>query len=433
MKELIVILGGGESGVGAALLGKREGYEVFVSDFGIIKDNYKKILINNNIPFEEEGHKIESFNRAFLVIKSPGVPGEAPILRYLIRHQIPFISEIEFANRFYDGTIIAITGSNGKTTTSGLIFHLLNEAKKNVGIAGNIGNSFAAEITNKAHKDIMVLEISNFQLDDMVDFNPKIAVLLNITPDHLDRYEFDFYKYLHAKFQIINNQTSSDYFIYNANDVEIVNKLPEYIKNQQLIPIDKSMYLSGLKSNDELPNFETKLLGEHNLFNAQVAIQVARIMGLDESEIRDGLATFTAVEHRLEWVRNYKNVDYINDSKATNIDAVYYALQAIQNDIIWIAGGIDKGNDYTLIEDFVNDKVKALICLGKDSSKLLKAFSSQVKIIEETQSMEEAVQLASSYAENNDVVLLSPACSSFDLFENYGARGVYFKKYVMDL
>ncbi len=433
MKKLIAIIGGGESGVGAALLAKQEGYDVIVSDHGKLIEKYKNILIQNEIPFEEEGHNLERLKRAFLVIKSPGVPGEALIVRQLTRHQLPVISEIEFANRFYDGTIIAITGSNGKTTTSGLIFHLLKEANLNVGVAGNIGNSFAGELVNKPHKDIMVLEISNFQLDDIIDFSPDISILLNISPDHLDRYGYDFEKYIHTKFKITNKQKNDDVFIYNSSDSNISKYVEEYFYGQQLVPISYYYFENGVINFDTDQAFETQLLGKHNDFNIQVAVAVARLLELSESVIAKGLLSFKPVEHRLEWVRKIGDIDYYNDSKATNIDAVYYALQAMDKKLVWIVGGVDKGNDYSVIEELVRDKVKAMICLSVDNEKLIGAFSPIVNKISETTSMSEAVELASSYAENDDIVLLSPACASFDLFKNYKDRGLQFKDAVFAL
>ena len=429
----IGILGGGESGVGAALLAQKKGMNVFLSDAGRLSDNYRKELEDNNIPFEEGGHTLERLSRTDVVIKSPGVPGDAPPCKYLLDKGIKIISEIELGSYFYSGKIIAITGSNGKTTTSGLIYHLLQTARIDVGIGGNYGTSFCRLLCEEKIPAWMVLEVSSFQLDDIDQFNPSVAILLNVTPDHLDRYQGDVMQYGRAKMRIIENQNENDVFIYNGDDKisnELINKVD---LNMKTIRVKLDDYSKGIHSKELDALFEINLIGTHNLFNAYCAIQVARLVDLDDSIINLGLKTFNNAPHRLETIAVINGVKYINDSKATNVDAVSYALEGIEQPIIWIVGGTDKGNDYNPIMQIVSEKVKAIICLGLDNSKLIQSFQSIVPVIEESQSMDDAIRRASKRAGREEVVLLSPACASFDLFRNYIDRGEQFRTEVWKL
>lgn len=430
----IAILGGGESGTGAALLAKHLGHEVFLSDGGKLKESYKNELLDKGIPNEEGKHTWTSIFEADEIIKSPGIPDGLPPLAELRRLGKPVISEIEFAGRHTSATIIGITGSNGKTTTTRLTHHLLTTAGLNAAIGGNVGYSFARNIIeNKS--DYHVLELSSFQLDGIVSFRPHIAILLNITPDHLDRYEYKMENYVRSKFRIAMNQHADDLLITNAGDPEIQN----YLKSNKLAPrmIEIPTHFSSTKklvvSGSEYDMTGCRLKGPHNFFNASCAIHAAKAVGVSDEAIQEGLDTFVNDPHRLEFVAEINGVEYINDSKATNVDSVFYALQAMEKPVVWIAGGTDKGNDYSPIEDLVRQKVKALICLGVDNQKLLGVFSPVLKNIEEARSAKEAVERASIYAESGDVVLLSPACASFDLFKNYEDRGNQFKKEVMNL
>lgn len=424
----VVIIGAGESGVGAALLAKKMGLEVFVSDFGQIADHYKKELIDSGIPFEEGGHDVDRVLVNEVVVKSPGVPEHAPILRMLKEKGRKVISEIEFGHLYYSGLTIAVTGSNGKTTTSGLLYHILKSAGKSVALGGNYGKSFARILAEES-PELFVLEISSFQLDDIDTFRPYIAILLNITPDHLDRYEYKMSNYVNSKFRIGKNQTLSDFFIYNGNDPEIVAKMPSFEGKAQRFVIEFQDYVNGLKSMDG-SNFELSIKGKHNLFNAACAVKACRIVGLSEREIREGLKSFVNLPHRLESCGNIGGIEYINDSKATNVDSVYYALDAMTKPVIWVAGGTDKGNDYSVLDDLVKDKVKALICLGADNQKLMNYYESRIPIICETTKVSEVVEIGLKLGEPGDVVLLSPACASFDLFKNYMDRGDQFKSAV---
>ena len=424
----VVIIGAGESGVGAALLAKKMGLEVFVSDFGQIADHYKKELIDSGIPFEEGGHDVDRVLVTEVVVKSPGVPEHAPILRMLKEKGRKVISEIEFGHLYYSGLTIAVTGSNGKTTTSGLLYHILKSAGKSVALGGNYGKSFARILAEES-PELFVLEISSFQLDDIDTFRPYIAILLNITPDHLDRYEYKMSNYVNSKFRIGKNQTLSDFFIYNGNDPEIVAKMPSFEGKAQRLVIEFQDYVNGLKSMDG-SNFELSIKGKHNLFNAACAVKASRIVGLSEREIREGLKSFVNLPHRLESCGNIGGIEYINDSKATNVDSVYYALDAMTKPVIWVAGGTDKGNDYSVLDDLVKDKVKALICLGADNQKLMNYYESRIPIICETTKVSEVVEIGLKLGEPGDVVLLSPACASFDLFKNYMDRGDQFKSAV---
>ncbi len=444
--EKLVILGAGESGVGTALLGKDRGYDVFVSDFGMIKEEYAKQLEQAEIPFESGKHTKEEILNATVVVKSPGIPDRVSIVQELLVNNIPVISEIEFASKYTGATIIGITGSNGKTTTTLLTGHLLKSELSKVGIAGNIGDSFAKSVLEQECSHY-VLELSSFQLDGVFQFTPHIAVLTNITPDHLDRYDYKFENYVASKFRIAMNQSENDYFIYDADDKVI----KEYIENSkikaQCIPFSIEQELEQgvyLKNNTIMMRFnenEEKIAqvsdlavsGKHNTKNAMAAATVAKLVGIRKQVIRESLSSFKNVAHRLEDVLKIKNVHYINDSKATNINATYYALEAVKKPIVWIVGGVDKGNDYSELLGLVNEKVKAIICLGVDNSKIVEAFQGSVEYITETQSMNEAVQMAYRVSEKGDSVLLSPCCASFDLFKNYEDRGDQFKEAVRNL
>ncbi|MEM8906479.1 MAG: UDP-N-acetylmuramoyl-L-alanine--D-glutamate ligase [Bacteroidota bacterium] len=430
----IAILGGGESGVGAALLANKEGYDVWLSDRGTIAPQYRTELIQSGILYEENKHTEEKIFDANLVVKSPGIPDQIALIQKIIEQGIPVISEIEFASRHTHSVIIGITGSNGKTTTTKLTYHLLHTAGLDVGIGGNVGYSFARLVATTP-REYYVLELSSFQLDGIVDFRPNIALLLNITPDHLDRYDYDFSKYVYAKFRIIQNQRSNDLFIYNGSDPNIRSHLEAQAAVAETQTIEQALTADQWLHLDEqtFDLTQCSLKGPHNVFNAKCAIRVAQRLGIHPSSIQQGLNTFVNVAHRLEWVAEIEGVEYINDSKATNVDAVYYALLAMEKKIVLIFGGQDKGNDYSKITELVRQKVKAIVCLGLDNRKIVEAFRSIVDIIEETQDTHVAVQKASAHTQPGDVVLLSPACASFDLFKNYAARGDHFKAAVLDL
>jgi len=443
MKRL-VILGGGESGVGTALLGKEKGYQVFVSDKGRIKEKYKNVLLNNEIEFEDEQHTASLIFNADVVMKSPGIPDKVALVSQLREASIPIVSEIEFASQFTDATLVAITGSNGKTTTATLTHHVLH-TDLDVGLAGNIGDSFAKQIIDKDHKNY-VLEVSSFQLDDIHQFKPKVAVITNITPDHLDRYDFKFENYIASKFRIVENQTEEDYFIYDADDEVITEHIKQYQIQSKKLPfsltkvIEEGAYYKDNKiiitiDNNQIimPTENITLEGKHNIKNAMAASTVAHLLKIRKQTIRESLENFQGVEHRLEHVLKINKVQYINDSKATNVNATYFALESMDAPTVWIVGGVDKGNDYNELFPFVNEKVKAIICLGVDNSKLFEAFGNMVDIIVETEYMSEAVKIAYKVAEAGDNVLLSPACASFDLFENYEDRGRQFKNAVRNL
>jgi len=428
----VTIIGAGESGVGAALLAKKMGMDVFVSDFGSIAEHYKKELTDSNVPFEEGGHNFEKVLVTEVVVKSPGVPEHAPVLRMLKEKGRKVISEIEFGHSFFSGLTIAVTGSNGKTTTSGLLYHVLKTAGLNVALGGNYGRSFARIIAEDA-PEVMVLEISSFQLDDIETFKPHIAILLNITPDHLDRYEYKMANYVNAKFRVAMNQTSADYFIINGDDPEITNKMQEFAGEQKVIRITEDAYLQGIVSKDASKIFELSIKGRHNLFNAACVVEACRMLNLPEHAIATGLKSFVNLPHRLESCGEINGIEFINDSKATNVDSVYYALDAMTKSVIWIAGGTDKGNDYSVLFPLIKDRVKALICLGMDNEKLKSSFKSHIPIIYETTKVSEAVETGLKLGESGDVVLLSPACASFDLFKNYMDRGDQFKACVEGL
>jgi UDP-N-acetylmuramoylalanine--D-glutamate ligase len=444
MKRL-VILGGGESGVGTALLGKQKNFDVFVSDKGEIKKKYKEVLLHNEIEWEEKLHSLDKILNADVVVKSPGIPDKVDVVKQLVSKGISVISEIEFASQYTDANIIGITGSNGKTTTTMLTHHILKEAGLNVGMAGNIGDSFAKQVaeTNVEH---YVLELSSFQLDGIVNFKPEIAVITNITPDHLDRYDYKFENYIASKFRIAMNQTKDDYLIYDADDEVVEDYLKQHSIQSTLLPFsltrkldqgtyldDKNIIINIDNSQIIMPTANLALEGKHNIKNAMAASTVAQLLRIRKNTIRESLENFQGAEHRLEHVLRINKVQYINDSKATNVNATYYALESMEAPTVWIVGGQDKGNDYESLFPFVNKNVKAIICLGVDNKKLFENFGNMVDIIVETQFMSEAVKIAYKIAEAGDNVLLSPACASFDLFENYEDRGRQFKEAVRNL
>lgn len=443
-KQRLVILGGGESGVGTALLGKAKDFEVFVSDKNKIKEKYKDVLIHHEIEWEEETHTESKILNANLVMKSPGIPEKVPLVKQLREQGVPIVSEIEFAAKFTQAILVGITGSNGKTTTASLTHHILKQELE-VGLAGNIGDSFAKQILEKNYPNY-VLEISSFQLDDIVGFKPHIAIITNITPDHLDRYNYEFERYIASKFRIAENQTKADYLIFDADDPVIVDWLEKHPVQSTLLPfslvkkIENGAYLENktikitIDNNlIDMPTKDLALEGNHNIKNAMAASTVAHLLRIRKQTIRESLENFHGVEHRLENVLKINKVQYINDSKATNVNATYYALESMDAPTVWIVGGQDKGNNYQELFPFVNEKVKAIICLGVDNQKLMENFSSMVDVIIETQSMSEAVKIAYKLAESGDNVLLSPACASFDLFENYEDRGRQFKEAVRNL
>ena len=444
MKRL-VILGGGESGIGTALLGKEKGFEVFVSDKGKIKEKYKDVLIHNEIEWEEQQHTESKILNADVVMKSPGIPDNVSIVKKLAEQNISIISEIEFASRFTNANLIGITGSNGKTTTTMMTHHILKSSGLNVGMAGNIGDSFAKQVAEKTFNH-SVLELSSFQLDGIEKFRPNIAIITNITPDHLDRYDYKFENYVASKFRIAMNQTKDDYLIYDADDEVIVNYLKEHPVQSTLLPfsltktIDNGACLENnnikiIIANNKIimPTANLTLEGKHNIKNAMAASTVAHLLKIRKHTIRESLENFQGAEHRLENVLRINKVQYINDSKATNVNATYYALESMDAPTVWIVGGEDKGNNYNELFPFVNEKVKAIICLGVDNRKLIDTFGNMVDVIVETQFMSEAIKIAYKVAEAGDNVLLSPACASFDLFDNYEDRGRQFKEAVRKL
>ena len=443
MKRL-VILGGGESGVGAALLGKVKKYNVFLSDSGKIANKYKDVLIHNEIEWEDEGHTESEILTADLVIKSPGIPDHVSIVQKLQSATIPVVSEIEFAALFTTANIIGITGSNGKTTTTMMVYHILRQSGFDVAMGGNIGESFAEQVlTNTAH---YVLELSSFQLDGIQDFRPHIAVITNITPDHLDRYDYKFESYISSKFRIVMNQTSDDYLIYNSDDEVITSYINSHPIQSTLVPFSLSKIVANgtyLEHNNIIIEFNNRdiimpttnlaLEGKHNVKNAMAAATVAHLLKIRKATIRESLEGFQGAEHRLEQVLTINKVKYVNDSKATNVNATYYALESMNVPTVWIVGGVDKGNDYSSLFPFVNEKVKAIICLGKDNEALFDAFGNMVDVIIETQYMSEAVKIAYNVAVAGEAVLLSPSCASFDLFDSYEDRGKQFKSAVRKL
>lgn len=443
MSKRVTILGSGESGTGAALLAKAKGYDVFVSDQGAIRDAYKADLINAGIAFEEGGHS-DRILPADLIIKSPGIPDKAEVMKRVRAAGIPVLDEIEFAFRYLKGKVIAITGTNGKTTTTLLTYHLLKSAGLNVALAGNVGESLARKVAAGDH-DWYVVEISSFQLDGTISFRPHIGILLNITPDHLDRYEYKMENYIKSKFRLVQNLTAHEHFIYYADDA-----VADHEARKRKITADQvAVSLTDTKAKAyydgqemvfnvaghhfRVAQADTTLKGPHNLINTMSAVSAALLAGVSEQAVRAALKTFKNAPHRLESVAVINGVEFVNDSKATNVDSVVYALGSYQQPLVWIAGGIDKGNDYELIKEEVQKKVHTLICLGRDNKKLKKFFGGVVPKIHETQSVKELVRLALQSARQGDVVLLSPACASFDLFKNYEDRGTQFREAVLEL
>lgn len=442
----LTILGAGESGVGTAVLAKQKGYNVFVSDVGSIVNKYKKVLLHNKLQFEENKHSEDKILKSDVVVKSPGIPETIPLIVKLKEKGIPVISEIEFASQFSNATVVGITGTNGKTTTTLLLSHILNKANLNVGTAGNVGESYALKMANKKHK-LFVLELSSFQLDGVVNFAPHIAIITNISPDHLDRYQYKYQNYIKTKFRITKNQKKTDYLIYDSDDKAIkewlnnnktkatllpftlggkIQKEGAHVKdNKIIIELNKKKITMGIQS--------LALLGKHNVKNAMAAGMAATLLKVRKDTIRQSLSDFEGVEHRLEPVLKINGVHYINDSKATNINATYYALESMNSPTVWIVGGVDKGNDYDQLLPYVNEKIKAIICLGEKNEKIKEAFSNVIDLIVETKGAEEAVKVAYKIAEKGDNVLLSPACASYDLFEDYQDRGRQFKKAVRQL
>jgi UDP-N-acetylmuramoylalanine--D-glutamate ligase len=441
----LVVLGGGESGVGTAILGKEKGYDVFVSDFGKIKENYKQVLIDNAIDWEDEKHTEDLIFNADVVMKSPGIPDKSAIVKKLIEKGIPVISEMEFAAPFTNAITIGITGSNGKTTTTMLVYHLLKSAGLNVGLGGNIGKSFAWQVAENKF-DSYVLELSSFQLDGIINYKPHIAIITNISPDHLDRYEYNYQNYIDSKFRITMNQTEEDYLIYDDDDEAIADWLKNNKTKAKLIPfsltkaVSEGAYINQntmeVNINQEEFKMETEYIaleGKHNMKNAMAATSVAKLMQIRNATIRESLSNFQGVEHRLEKVLKIQNVQYINDSKATNVNATFFALDSMNTPTVWIVGGVDKGNDYNELMSLVREKVKAIICLGVDNRKIIDVFGNVVDIMIEVTNMDDAVRMAQRLTEKGDAVLLSPACASFDLFENYEDRGNQFKQAVRNL
>lgn len=440
----IVILGGGESGTGAAVLAKVKGFDVFLSDKSPVKEEYKAILNQYGIPWEEGRHTAELILNAAEVIKSPGIPETAPMMIEIIKRNIPVISEIEFAGRFTNAKMICITGSNGKTTTTLLTYHILKSGGLNVGLAGNVGKSLALQVATENY-DYYVIELSSFQLDNMYEFKANIAVILNITPDHLDRYGYDMQNYVNAKFRILQNQTENDAVIYWNDDPVIRKEIKSHPSKAKSYPFAEfpekgeklaayteaeKMIVNTVSHHFEIGIDELALEGKHNLLNSMAATISANLLDIRKDEIRSALSDFQGVEHRLEKVAKVRGVQYINDSKATNVNSCWYALQSMKNPTVLILGGTDKGNDYTEIEQLVQDRVKAMVFLGADNSKLHKFFDKMDKPSFDASSMEEAIRLAAHAAEEGDTVLLSPCCASFDLFRNYEDRGRQFKEYV---
>jgi UDP-N-acetylmuramoylalanine--D-glutamate ligase len=446
MKHRLVILGGGESGVGAALLGKQNGYEVFLSDAGPLKEKYKQELIENEIEFEELKHTEEKILNANEVVKSPGIPEKNEMMKKIRAKGIQVISEIELGYRFKGNSkIVAITGSNGKSTTTALLYHICKIAELNCAMVGNIGYSFAKQIAEDP-KEVYVMEISSFQLDDIKDFKPEISVLLNITEDHLDRYDYKFENYINSKFRIIENQNMDDYFIYCADDEVIMQKLETIKLTTNPLPFsmkqetNKGGYIKAdqmmLRIQEErvsMSIYDFALKGKHNQYNTMAAGIAAATLGIRKDKIREAVTTFSSLEHRMEHVATVRGIEFINDSKATNVNSTWYALESMGKPTVLIMGGTDKGNDYTLIEELVKEKVKAIVCMGVDNEKIHAAFGHLVPVMVDTASAVDAVDKAFHLATKGDVVLLSPACASFDLFKNYEDRGAQFKTAVKDL
>jgi UDP-N-acetylmuramoylalanine--D-glutamate ligase len=446
MQKKLVILGAGESGIGAALLGKHQGYDVFVSDGGAIKDIYKQELAVNHIRFEEGQHSWDVILHADEIIKSPGIPEKSELMKKVRERQVPVISEIEFAYRFSkDSKVIAITGSNGKSTTTALTFDIFERAGLNAAMVGNIGLSYARQVAT-APADYYIVEVSSFQLDDITEFKPNVAILLNITPDHLDRYDYKMENYVASKFRIAMNQGPEDYFVYCMDDPEITDYLRKQTIYSTTIPftIMEPLKQGGFMANEQVniqvndepmivSMYDLALKGKHNLYNSMAAGIAGRTMDIRKEKIRESLTSFKSLEHRMEYVATVRGVDFINDSKATNVNSLWFALESMENPVVLIMGGVDKGNDYSAIRDLVKEKVKAIICLGVDNAPIQEALSSDTPVMVDTRSMKDAVQAAFKHASKGDVVLLSPACASFDLFKNYEDRGKQFKEAVKEL
>lgn len=444
-KGKIVVLGAGESGLGSAVLAMKHGYEVFVSDNGPIKEAYRDEFIRRGIPFEENKHTIEKISDATEVIKSPGIPENAPLIQQYLSNGVPVVSEIEFAGRYTDAKTICITGTNGKTTTTLLTYHILQKAGLNVGLAGNVGKSFALQVA-ESQRDYYVIELSSFQLDGMFEFRSDISVLLNITPDHLDRYDYQLSRYVDSKFRIINNQRSTDSVIWCADDpilsaefqkrnivpssypfsISAIEGMAAYMQNETLIIKTQNQTL-------DMSIYNLALQGKHNLYNTMAAGIAARILDIRKDVVRESFSDFKNAEHRLEHVMTVHGIEFVNDSKATNVNSAWYALECMQKPVIWIAGGVDKGNDYSALRDLVQSKVKAIVCMGKENRKIHEAFSDIIPDIIDAESATEAVKLSYERGKKGDVVLLSPACASFDLFKNYEDRGWQFKSAVRSL
>lgn len=445
MSEKIIILGAGESGTGSAVLGARRGYDVFLSDAGAVKEKYVQVLNENSIDFEQGGHDKARVLSASLIIKSPGIPEKAEIVKEVRKKKIPVISEIEFASRFTKAKIVGITGSNGKTTTTLLTYHILRNAGINVGLAGNVGKSFAMSVAEDKF-DHYVVELSSFQLDDIKDFHPYISILTNITPDHLDRYEYKYENYIRSKFRVGMNQKNNDVFIYCADDPDTMKWFDTLAPSCIRLPFshDKEFENGGFVKENELV-IKTKnkvttmsinelaLQGKHNKYNSLAAGIVANVYDIRKESIRESLMSFTAVEHRMERVIKVHGVEFINDSKATNVNSTWYALESMKNPVVWIAGGVDKGNDYEALFGLVKEKVKGIVFLGVDNKKLSASFSWFEKPKAEARTMKDAVRMAYKMARPGDIVLLSPCCASFDLFENFEDRGIQFKKSIREL
>jgi UDP-N-acetylmuramoylalanine--D-glutamate ligase len=446
MQKKLVILGAGESGIGAALLGKHQGYDVFVSDGGAIKDIYKQELAVNHIRFEEGRHSWDVILHADEIIKSPGIPEKSELMKKVRERQVPVISEIEFAYRFSkDSKVIAITGSNGKSTTTALTFDIFERAGLNAAMVGNIGLSYARQVAT-APADYYIVEVSSFQLDDITEFKPDVAILLNITPDHLDRYDYKMENYVASKFRIAMNQGPEDYFVYCMDDPEIADYLRKQTIYSTTIPftIMEPLKQGGFMANEQVniqvndepmivSMYDLALKGKHNLYNSMAAGIAGRTMDIRKEKIRESLTSFKSLEHRMEYVATVRGVDFINDSKATNVNSLWFALESMENPVVLIMGGVDKGNDYSAIRDLVKEKVKAIICLGVDNAPIQEALSNDTPVMVDTRSMKDAVQAAFKHAAKGDVVLLSPACASFDLFKNYEDRGKQFKEAVKEL
>ncbi len=445
-RERIVILGAGESGTGAAILARQKGFDVFVSDAGKIKPYYRELLDEYQILYESGGHSERLVLSAAEIIKSPGIPESAPIVKLLRKKNIPIISEIEFAGRYTNAKKICVTGSNGKTTTTSLIHHMMRKAGLNVGIAGNVGRSFALQVATESF-DYFVLELSSFQLDGMFEFKADIAILLNITPDHLDRYDYNFQNYIDSKFKVGQNLTEEEYFVFCSDDEITIKELEKIVSKAQQLPFaykkkdsdvswvgeDERMHIEFDDVDFSMSVHELSLRGRHNTYNSMAAGIAGNVLKIRNEVIREALMDFQGVEHRLEEVTKVHGINFINDSKATNVNSTWYALESVKGRIVWIVGGVDKGNDYSELYNLVENKVNAIVCLGKDNDRVLKAFEGKVEEIVETESMEDAVKTAYYLGRDGETVLLSPACASFDLFESFEDRGRQFKDAVRSL